>query len=230
MEIVSFHFGKLNWQQSVISDNMHAPGRKYAPAQGGFLVIRPDMDVYNEYIAIVKKGDFRQGSGWGGQVGAFYGGMTIQGLLPYYYDVLHPEAFVELNHCEFNQMCINPRDKPTVNDVVNGRCRTGEENCEDCRSVPLERVATTHFTLCQKPWLCQAHDQDRIQSRLCRKLHHEWFRVRSDMEKSWGRTGVGPSPEWKQKDHFFGYCTNGGGKGYIPIEKPYGSVPIQETK
>ena len=48
--------------------------------------MRPDMDVYNEYLSIVKKGDFRHGSGWGGQVGAFYGGMTIQGrLMPNYW-------------------------------------------------------------------------------------------------------------------------------------------------
>lgn len=58
---------------------MHTPGRKHAPVQGGFLVVRPDMDVYKEYVAIVKKGDFREGGGWGGETGVFYGSMTIQG-------------------------------------------------------------------------------------------------------------------------------------------------------
>ena len=58
---------------------MASPTHKHAPVQGGFLVVRPDLDVYKEYVSIIKKGDFRQGGGWGGQVGSFYGGMTIQG-------------------------------------------------------------------------------------------------------------------------------------------------------
>jgi len=86
----------------------------------------------------------------------------------------------------------------------------------------VEQVKTTHYTLCQKPWWCLPHDSDRIQERLCRKLLHEWFRVRSDMEKSWGRSGKGQAPQWTQTDHFFGYCKSSGKGGYLPIEKPYG--------
>lgn len=48
--------------------------------QGGFLVVRPDMAVYNELVGLVKKGDFDKDSGWGGVVGKFYGSMTIQGM------------------------------------------------------------------------------------------------------------------------------------------------------
>ena len=129
---------------------------------------------------------------------------------------------MELDHCEFNQMCINPRDKPTVNDVVNGRCRTGEEDCPDCRSYPFEKVITVHYTLCQKPWSCLPHNADRIQERLCRKLLHAWFEVRSDLEKSWGRPGMGKGVGWPQSDHFFGYCKSSGKHGYLPIEQPYG--------
>lgn len=69
------------------------------PVQGGLLVLRPDKAVYEEYLEVLKKGDFREGKGWGGIVGPFYGAMTIQGLLPYYYDILHPGQSVDLNHC-----------------------------------------------------------------------------------------------------------------------------------
>ena len=205
-------------------DNMVAVKKKYKPVQGGFLVIRPSMEVYNEFKAIVKKGDFRKNGGWGGAVGPFYGSMTFQGIMPYYYDVLHPGEAIELNRCVVNQMCDNPRDSKTVNDVVHGNCRTGEspENCEDCRSRPLEDIITTHYTLCQKPWLCIPQDHDMIQQRLCRKLHHEWYRIRSEMEKSWGRSGRGPG-EW-QSDQFYGYCSEMGKKGYIQIETPYGTA------
>ena len=61
------------------SDNMARPGAKHSPMQGGFLVVRPDLDVYKEFVGIVKKGDFQQGSGWGGQreLVANYQGQTV---------------------------------------------------------------------------------------------------------------------------------------------------------
>ena len=205
-------------------DNMVAPKRKYKPVQGGFLVLRPDMEVYEEFVAIIKQGDFRQRGGWGGLVGPFYGSMTFQGIIPYYYDILHKNEGVELSRCIVNQMADNPKDKRTVNDIPQGRCRTDEEECEDCRNRPLEDVVTAHFTLCQKPWLCLPQNNDIIQQRLCRKLHHEWHRIRTDLEKSWGRTGVGSGTY--HQEHFYGHCKNLGKTGYIPIEQPYGDPRV----
>jgi hypothetical protein len=199
---------------------MVGPTRAYKPVQGGFLVLRPDMAVYQEFVDIITKGDYRSGKGWGGMVGAFYGGMTFQGIIPYYYDYLHAGQSVELSRCIYNQMADNPKDKPTVNDVTHGRCRTNQTVCEDCRERPFEDVVSSHFTLCQKPWWCLPQDSDIIQQRLCRKLHHEWYTVRSDLEKSWGRSGMGPG-NW-QVDHFFGYCKRLGKTGYQKIAEPYG--------
>ena len=198
--------------------NMAHPSMRYKPVQGGLLVLRPSLDTYEEFRRIIQKGDFREGRGWGGKVGPFYGSMTFQGIVPYYYDVLHPESAVELNRCIYNQMCDNPRDEPTIDDVVHGKCKTGEADCEDCRSLPLEEVHTAHFTLCQKPWNCVPNDGDRIQERLCRKLHHEWFRVRSDLEASWGRTAIGSGSY--QSDHFFGFCDSGFSTNYQRIVPP----------
>jgi len=198
--------------------NMVYPGVEYKPVQGGLLVLRPSMESYKEFVDIVREGDFRQGKGWGGKVGPFYGSMTFQGIIPYFYDVLHPGRTVELNRCIYNQMCDNPRTKPTVNDVVNGDCRDGRDDCEDCRSRPVTDVVTTHYTLCQKPWLCLPHNQDIIQHRLCRKLHHEWFRIRSDLEVSLQRSAFGTGTY--EKDHFFGFCSSSGSKGYQRIQLP----------
>lgn len=131
--------------------NMANPDSKYQPVQGGFLALRPSMDTYTAFCDIIREGDFRQHGGWGGKVGPFYGSMTFQGIIPYYYDYLHPGTAVELNRCVYNQMCDNPRTKRTENDIVHGDCQTGEDDCEDCRSRPLEEVTTNHFTLCQKP-------------------------------------------------------------------------------
>eukprot|EP00536_Pseudo-nitzschia_multiseries_P000868 jgi/Psemu1/250005/estExt_Genewise1Plus.C_110057 len=200
--------------------NMCGPKKKVKPVQGGFLVLRPSMDVYNEFVEIIREGHFTQGGGWGGITGVFYGSMTFQGIIPYYYDLLHPGQHVEANHCVYNQMADNPRNKRTVNDVVSGDCMTGAKDCEDCRSRPLDQVITTHFTLCQKPWMCLPQDSDVIQQRLCRKLHHEWYRIRSDLEKSWGRPELGEGQY--QKEHFYGHCNGHGTRGYINIKEPYG--------
>ncbi|CAB9514145.1 expressed unknown protein [Seminavis robusta] len=198
----------------------------YKPAQGGFLVLRPDKSVYEEYLAIVREGNFQQFKGWGGLVGPFYGAMTVQGLIPYYHDVLHPGETVVLNNCVYNNMCNNPTDQPTVKEVLQGKCRSGKtmDQCEDCRRRPLEDIVSAHFTLCQKPWFCLPFAQDKVDHRQCRKLVHEWFRIRSDLEKKWGRSGLGTAgtTTWVHRDQFYGYCSQTGKEAYIPIEQPYG--------
>jgi hypothetical protein len=178
------------------------------------------MDVYKEFVEIIREGNFPAEKGWGGVMGIFYGSMTFQGIIPYFYDVLHPGQAVELNRCVYNHMSDNPRDQKTVNDIPHGRCMTGEEDCEDCRSRPLEDVVTAHFTLCQKPWLCLPQSNNIIQQRLCRKLHHQWHRIRSDLEKSWGRTELGSGSY--DADHFYGHCNKLGQSGYIFIQEPFG--------
>jgi len=149
--------------------------------------------------------------------------MTIQGLIPYYYDVLHPGASVNLDYCIYNQMASTP--KQGASDADGGHCRTGEVECEDCRERPLEDIVTTHFTICQKPWHCLPYLFPIIEHRLCRKLVGEWYRIRSDLEKAWGRNGTGPSAKWKDDAHFYGYCTEKDRAGYVPIAKPYGRLP-----
>lgn len=63
--------------------NMMSASSKHCPVQGGFFVLRPDLQLYKELVDTVLEGDFRGGSGWGGKgVGYFYGGQTIQGERP----------------------------------------------------------------------------------------------------------------------------------------------------
>ena len=217
--------------------NMAHSNMRHVGVQGGFLVLRPSMVVYDEFVSIIRKGDFRSNGGWGGLgFGPFYGSMTFQGIIPYFYDNLHPGTGVELDHCVYNNMADNPRDKPTVNDKVSGRCRDGykrpdkNDQCEDCRSRPVEEVVTTHFTLCQKPWECLPQDGNRIQERLCRKFHGEWYRIREDLEtKIWGRNEVDLNDGQEvakvrggdyKMDHFRGYCKGRGGSGYIQVKVP----------
>lgn len=198
---------------------MVGPERETKPTQGGFLVMRPDLSVYEELRKIILEGDFRDRGGWGGISGKFWGAMTIQGLLPYYFKVLHKEKHsVELNRWVYDNMC-SPSRKKNKKDVDDkGVCYTQEEKCESCGDRPLTDIALVHFTVCQKPWLCMLPNQRR--KAMCSDFHHEWFRIRSDMEKNWGRSGMGPGKD--HQDHFFGYCDTYGKKGYQMIAKPYG--------
>jgi len=84
--------------------------------QGGFLAVRPDARVLERYREVLRTGDFLLGprDGWGGKVGGFYGDVTFQGILPYYYEQVAPKEGVahneaELDRCVFNQMADNPR-------------------------------------------------------------------------------------------------------------------------
>lgn len=217
--------------------NMAHRGMKHVGVQGGFLVLRPSLLVFAEFSSIIRKGDFRSNGGWGGLgFGPFYGSMTFQGIIPYFYDHLHPGTGIELNHCIYNNMADNPRDEPTKNDIVSGSCRDGynrpdkNDECEDCRSRNFDEVVTTHFTLCQKPWECHPQDGDRIQERLCRKFHGAWFKIREDLETSiWGRKHVelNNADEVQkergglfQPEQFRGYCKSAGKKGYIAMKVP----------
>jgi hypothetical protein len=54
------------------------PDRKIKPVQGGFVILRPNRTVYDDFVNIVKVGDFRfddnSDLGWGGRTGRFWGG------------------------------------------------------------------------------------------------------------------------------------------------------------
>ena len=199
--------------------NMRKPGKLPVGVQGGFLVLRPSMKVFEEFQNIIRKGDFQRGKGWGGLgFGPFYGSMTFQGIIPYYYDAMHPGTAVELNRCVYNQMADNPRDQKTVNNVVSGKCRDGREDCEDCRERGIGEVATAHFTLCQKPWECLAHSHDTLQDNLCRMLFGEWYRIRADLERPNVAKDVVVGEGKFKPEHFRGFCNGSGKKGYIPLK------------
>jgi hypothetical protein len=154
--------------------------------------------------------------------------LHCQGLMPYYYQILHPGRSVELHWCTLNNMCSPSRDKGVVNGKPHGTCYTGEIDCEDCRERSVEEVISTHFTVCQKPWLCLGHSAEILEQKLCRQFTHEWFKTRSELEISWGRSGWGEGKV--DRDHFFGYCTKHGKTGYTLIEQPYGSSENQISR
>jgi hypothetical protein len=142
--------------------------------------------------------------------------------MPYYFQILHPGRALELNDCVWNNHNYPSREKSPDDPI--GKCITRQENCEDCRLRPMEDSGLIHFTVCYKPWLCYSHGgDDLIQNQKCYEFLHEWFKTRSTMEISWGRSGKGTGDF--QTDHFFGYCLqhyNGVDDGYQQLKEPYG--------
>jgi hypothetical protein len=193
---------------------MVSPRRQYKPFQGGLLLLRPNRDIYQEFLNVVRLGDFRDNGGWGGVTGKFWGAMTIQGILPYFFLALHPGRAAELNRCVYDNMASHVRTADT------NICYTQESNCQDCRETPVSDIVAFHLTVCQKPWLCMRHLGADATSKLCRQFHHAWFTVRSQLEESWGRSAYGPGTF--DREHFFGYCSRHGKLGYQLIAKPYG--------
>jgi hypothetical protein len=210
--------------------NMINPGgEKYAGVQGGFLIVRPDENVFAEYIHLVLQGNYIEGKGWGGKYGYFYGGAQVQGICSYYFGEIHPDKGVELNRCRINQMVDAPRfDK---DDDGENKCRDGREQCEDCRETDLNDIYSAHFTICGKPWHCvvdkNSSSQQQPQS-LCSKLHSEWFRIRRSYEESRGGGGDNvveqlrrllPKLEGSYRPEIYrGYCERAGEGGYLPLK------------
>jgi len=183
---------------------MVQPGRK-AGAQGGFLILRPSLSTFTSLINIVLNVPFNEPGkpGWNGTgVGPFWGAMTFQGLIPFYYREVNEVESEVLNRCEYNNM----RDNPYTKDET--ECRgpvKGVKICQDCRETKVEDIYSAHFTLCQKPWGCHLNSKTH-----CKVLHDEWFYVRERLEVE----VLGGEFEGKGMK---GYCKKGGKDGYVRI-------------
>ena len=184
-------------------------GSPVPPAQGGFLVVRPSIQRFNEFCAIIRKGQHGS-AGWeGSRIGNFWGGQTIQGIVPFFYHVKHPEDGLELNRCIYNWMVDNPYRPHTM------ECLDGKPTCQDCRLQSPEKVSSAHFTICQKPWTCCEHLNPKNQV-LCEVFHDKWFALRDELEVE---TGVDLS--YRKKGSRYknskGMCAGYGDSKYLPI-------------
>jgi hypothetical protein len=220
----------LQWRNKTIPDdilllytvdyNMVSPDHGVKPVQGGFVLLRPSSAVYDDIVDIVRHGDFRPNGGWSGRMGnLFWGGATFQGLMPYYFSVLVPGYAVELNRCTHANMAMDPRHHVLKPNATEYECLTQEETCEDCRHRSIDSIYSIHFTNCLKPWVCPQTRDPKY--KVCRDFHHAWFAARSEMEQSWGRTGIG-SNNITEPEHFLGYCDGfGRTAGYERLQAPY---------
>ena len=135
---------------------------KVPPTQGGFLLVTPSQAMFEEIVEIVREGDWRPQTGWGGMnIGWCYGGPTIQGLLAYYFEMVKPEAKSILDYCQYNAM--------------------SQDGVHGCKEVLPNEIKTFHFTECQKPWKCSGSGNEA-----CKYMVNKWWEVRESLESKLG--------------------------------------------
>lgn len=141
--------------------------------QGGFLIARPNVQHFEQYLKFIKAANYTGGRGndrgWDGLgYGGFQGAMAYQGAVAYFYDQLAPNTSVELDICIWNQVVADVIWRGPPRPDLLDHCReypvqpgvTLEENtprnghCRDCRILPVEQTKSAHYTACKKPWEC----------------------------------------------------------------------------
>ena len=176
---------------------------------GGFLIIRPSLGTFEEFKNIIKKGDFGN-RGWGGtNIGNFWGGQTIQGIIPYFYYSIRQDESEELNRCEYNCMVDNPYVPGTT------ICLDRKTDCQDCRIQKPENVFSAHFTICQKPWTCCFHTNPK-NAVLCELFHDKWFSLRNEFEME-NNLNLSYREDLSKYVNSMGMCTGYGEDKYLPI-------------
>eukprot|EP00605_Chrysophyceae_sp_TOSAG23-4_P001228 GSChrysophyteH1.ASY1.ANO1.1338.1 assembled CDS len=152
-------------------------GEDMMPAQGGFLVMKPSETDFRLIIDTLMTTEYKQGGAWNGsKIGWFWGGMTVQGIIPYYYN----RVSREMHHNETRREII---DRCVYNTMADS---------DACRMVPLDEVRSAHFTICQKPWTCHKWGGHApvckmpMCNPLCKALHEEWFSLRRAAERFYG--------------------------------------------
>lgn len=196
--------------------NMANLGHRYPGMQGGFLVIKPNIQYFEEYRQLILEGNFQAGAGWNGTFGGYFGAKQIQGLCSFFFDGVHPNTAVELNRCYYNQMADNPRRERRKDKKL--MCLDGRKDCEDCRVTDVKKVVSAHFTsCCGKPWDCLQKSKSP-NGQLCNDLRREWFSIRKSLEYSGRIRGHIPNNGTGTflPETYLGYCS--GSFGLIPFK------------
>merc|ERR1712232_225911 len=165
------------------------------PAQGGFLLFRPNKTDFDAIKALTREGDW-DGAGWKRSgIGFCYGGVGPDGLLPYYYNKdalknikqktkkLLPEGIASRSVKGSRWKAV---DRPIYDVVINARLVEELSNwkTDSDRKRVVDSVKSVHFTGdCIKPWSCftpQPHQW------FCKGLLDKWWQLRAELEAKRG--------------------------------------------
>lgn len=88
-------------------------GPLYYPIQGGFFIVKPSPFIFDRMLEVYTESPYRIGSAWNNtKIGHYWGGMTIQGFLPFFYyraqnniNSIQPKlSYKAVNSCVYDLM------------------------------------------------------------------------------------------------------------------------------
>jgi len=164
----------------------------FPPINSGFMVYIPDKRDFDRIKDIVRRGDFRGGTGWDGSGTGWTYGTGSQGVLSYYYNQVHPgvEGFnptppqkgKDLPGLNFTKQPNTSRFRPLDRSVYNVVVGPLLVEAAGLNRTDASRVKVFHFTgKCQKPWKCH-----RISFEICEEMTRRWWSFRAELAKTWG--------------------------------------------
>eukprot|EP01098_Paradermamoeba_levis_P007505 TRINITY_DN3104_c0_g1_i1.p2 TRINITY_DN3104_c0_g1~~TRINITY_DN3104_c0_g1_i1.p2 ORF type:complete len:172 (-),score=30.82 TRINITY_DN3104_c0_g1_i1:289-804(-) len=126
------------------------PGELFS---GGFIVAKPSFEVFNKMKELIKKGDFRSGTGWEGSgVGWYWGGQTVQGFVPFFFQ----------------------KKMPAGSSKVLVRCQYIHLGDESCKNFTLNKISIFNFG--PKPFECPEFDF-KTDRRVVAQAHRIWWEM-----------------------------------------------------
>eukprot|EP00928_Gymnodinium_smaydae_P042536 TRINITY_DN28618_c0_g1_i3.p1 TRINITY_DN28618_c0_g1~~TRINITY_DN28618_c0_g1_i3.p1 ORF type:complete len:407 (+),score=48.78 TRINITY_DN28618_c0_g1_i3:54-1274(+) len=176
----------------VYDHGLDLEGNTVPPAQGGFLLVRPNETDFNAIKDYTREGDWG-GSGWKHSgIGYCYGGVGPDGLLAYYYSKGALQELRRIGKKNLPEGVNVPAvkgsrwlavDRAVYDVVVMPRLRKELELLDHDKV--LSGVKSIHYTgECVKPWGCfEEHSPERW---FCRGLLEIWWRYRAEIEEMRG--------------------------------------------
>jgi len=173
----------------IYDHGLDTPTSSLPPAQGGFLLFRPNKADFDAINDLTREGDW-DGGGWKRSgIGFCYGGVGPDGLLQYYYNKDALATFKRIGKTRLPEGP-NPRklegsrwiavDREVYDVVINKRLRDELDPKDHAKSIAA--VQSVHFTGdCVKPWSCSTSG-----AWFCKGLMEKWWEMRAELEAERG--------------------------------------------
>lgn len=178
--------------QGIYDHELDVPSSCFPPLNTGFLVYTPDKKDFDELKELVRKGDFRPGTGWEGSNTGWTYGTGSQGILSFYYNQVQPgvpgyigtppEKGKDLPGFKFTVQPRTSRFRPLDRSVYNVIDTKLLQEALHKRWASASRVKVFHFTgACPKPWTCIP-----APSEICREMTSRWWAMRTELVQARG--------------------------------------------
>jgi hypothetical protein len=214
------------------------PKAKVQVMQGGLLVTRPSMELFEMYQKVIMEANYSpecgDRGGWGGLgYGCKQGAMHYQGVVAYFYDHIYPGHSVELDVCRWNQVAHDVIWRGPQSEEHIGQCKQYPPDgnyssnwpeqgaCHDCRILPVEETMIAHYTACSKPWQCKLkfpeagkEEVHPTNATTCGLLFRQFYGFRKNLEEKLATMIVGESTARSggyYPEYFLGYCNKENG-------------------